>query len=96
MHEEWAKSIEVPTCHVTPAGRVKWPSISNVCEWVKFSWQRVKSETIIKSLKKCGISSALDGSEGNILYEESDTWSENNLEDDFSDSDDDFLGFCDE
>jgi hypothetical protein len=47
MHEEWAKWIEAPPHHVTPAGRVKWPSISNVCEWVKNSWQRVKSEDYI-------------------------------------------------
>ena len=51
MHEEWAKWIEAPTHHVTPAGRVKRPSISNVCKWVKNSWQRVKSETILKSKK---------------------------------------------
>jgi len=39
MHEEWAKWSEAPTHHVTPAGGVKRPSISNVCEWVKNSWQ---------------------------------------------------------
>ena len=60
MHEEWAKWSEAPTHHVTPAGRVKPPSISNVCKWVKNSWQRVKSETIVKSFKKCGISNALN------------------------------------
>ena len=27
MHEEWAKWTEAPTHHVTPAGRVKRPSI---------------------------------------------------------------------
>ena len=75
---------------------MKRPSISNVYEWVKNSWQRVKSETIVKSLKKCGISNALDGSEDDILYEKSDTSSENNHEVDFSGSDDDFLGFRDE
>ena len=91
MHDEWAKWIEASTHHVTPAGRVKRPSISNVCEWVKNSWQRVTSETIVKSFKKCVISNALDGSEDDILYEESDTSSENNNEDYFSGSDDDFL-----
>ena len=70
--------------NVTPAGRVKQPSISNVCEWVNNSWQRVKSETIVKSLKKCVISNVLDGSEGDILYEESDASNENNHEDNFS------------
>ena len=39
MREEWTKWIEAPTHHVTPTGRVKWPLISNVCEWVKNSWQ---------------------------------------------------------
>ena len=53
---------------------------------------RVKSETNVKTFKKCGISNALDGSEDDILYEESDASSENNHEDDFSGSDDDFLG----
>jgi len=75
---------------------VKRPSISNVCEWVKNPWQRVKRETIVKSFKKCGISNALNGNEDGILYEESDASSENNHEDDFSGSDGDFLGFYDE
>ena len=60
------------------------------------SWQRVKNETTVKSFKRCGISNALDGSEDDILYEEIDASSENNHEDDFSGSDDDFLGFYDE
>ena len=96
MRDEWTKWIEAPTHHVTLTGRVKRPSISIVCEWVKNSWQWVKSETTVKSFKKCGISNALDGSEDDILYEESDASSENNREDDFTGSDDDFLGFYDE
>ena len=60
--EEWAKWIEAPTHYVTLTGRVKQPLISNVCELVKNSWQRVKGDSIVKSLKKCGISNALDGS----------------------------------
>ena len=47
MFEEWAKWTEALTDHVILAGRVKRPSISNVCEWVKNTWQRVKSETIV-------------------------------------------------
>jgi len=39
MHEEWAKWTEAPTHHVTRAGRVKRPSISNVCKLVKNSWE---------------------------------------------------------
>ena len=43
MHVGRAKCIEAPTHHVTPAGRAKQLSIYNICEWVKNSWQRVKS-----------------------------------------------------
>ena len=50
----------------------------------------------MKCLKKCGINNALDGSEGDILYEESDASCENNHDDDFSGSNDDVLGFYDE
>ena len=49
MHEEQAQWSEAPTHYVTLAGRVKRPSISNFCECVKNSWQRVKSETTVKS-----------------------------------------------
>jgi len=96
MYEEWAKWIDAPTDHVTPTGRVKRPSISDVCEWVKNCWQRVESETVVKTFKECGISNALDRSGDDILYEESEALSENNHEDDFSGSDDDFLCFYDE
>ena len=63
---------------------------------MKNSWQRDKSETIVKLFKKRGVSNALDGNEDDILYEESDASSENNHEDDFSGSDNNFLGFYDE
>ena len=63
---------------------------------MKNFWQQVQSETIVKSLRKCSIINALDGSEDDILYEESDASSENNHEDDFSGSDDDILGFYEE
>jgi len=56
MHEEWARWTETPTHHITPAGRVKRPSISNVSEWVKNSWQQVKIETIVKSLQNVALS----------------------------------------
>ncbi|KAG8233128.1 hypothetical protein J437_LFUL012554 [Ladona fulva] len=94
--EEWIKWIEAPTYDITPMGRMKRPSISCVCEWVKKSWQKVKSETIIKSFKKCGISNALDGSEDDILYEESHDSHENNCAYYFSSSDEEFMGFYDE
>jgi hypothetical protein len=52
-----------------------------------------KKNHLCKVFKKCGISNALDGSEYDILSEESDESNENNREDDLSGTDDDFLGF---
>ena len=39
---------------------------------MKNSWQRVKSETIVKFLKKCRISNALDGSEDDFTGSDDD------------------------
>jgi hypothetical protein len=43
-----------------------------VCEWVKNSWDAVKTEIVFKSFKKCGISNSLDCTENNLLFEDSD------------------------
>ncbi|KAG8235949.1 hypothetical protein J437_LFUL016271 [Ladona fulva] len=69
---------------------MKRPSISEVCEWVKKSWEDIKAEVIVKSFKKCGISNALDGTEDDALFKEGDT------SDDRNSSDDDFFIFDDD
>ena len=35
------------------------------CEWVKKFWKNVRSEIMVKSFKKCGISNVIDGTEYN-------------------------------
>jgi hypothetical protein len=70
---------------LTPKVAVKWPTVTQMCEWVKMSWAHVSEVTIVKSFKKCGISKILDGSEDHFLYEDT--------EDENSDSDKEFLGF---
>ena len=81
---------------ITLHGQEEWNSLQFLM--CASGWKIPGSElkARLKSLKKCGINNALDGSEDNILHAESDTSSENNHEDDFSGSDDDFLGFYDE
>ena len=59
----------------------------------------VKDETVVRSFKKCGISNALDGSEDDILYEQSedsDTSDSEELSFINVDSSDEFLGFPDD
>jgi hypothetical protein len=68
-----------------------------VCEWVKKSWDAVKTERVFKSFKKCGISMSLDGTEHNSLFEDSDDSvpDSEELSSVSSSEDDDFCGFED-
>ena len=60
---------------LTPAGRVREASIAQVCDWTQRSWKGVEKEVVVKSFKKCSISSAVDGTEDDEIYqhEESDS-----------------------
>lgn len=71
MKEEWNQWMKDTDHALTPSGRLKRPSITQVCEWVLKSWNSVKTEIVVKSFKKCGISNAMDGTEDDILFEES-------------------------
>ena len=84
---------------LTPTGRMKRPTITQVREWVKTSWQSAEDETVVRSFKTCGISNALDGSEDDILYEQSedsDTSDSEELSFRNVDSSEEFLGFPDD
>ncbi|XP_056407556.1 uncharacterized protein LOC130300905 [Hyla sarda] len=72
MREEWNKYLCDETQHeVTNSGRMKRPSITKVCQWVKTSWNTVSEDIVIRSFKKCGISNALDREEDEVIYEDS-------------------------
>ena len=85
---------------LTPTGRMKRPTITQVCEWVKTSWQAVNDEIVVRSFKKCGISNASDGTEDNMLYSESEGSDTSDTEPqsviNLDSSDEEFLGFPDE
>lgn len=44
MREEWNKWMAAGNHDLTPTGRIKRPTITQVCEWVKTSWHSVKDE----------------------------------------------------
>src|SRR5581483_8151236 len=54
---------------LTPAGKIKWPSYATVTEWVRKSWRDVDISIIQRSFKCCGISTARDGSEDNLIFD---------------------------
>ena len=68
MRDAWNSWMATPQDHsVTPTGRTKCPTITQVCQWVKDSWDALDSKIVKKSFKKCGISNNLDGTEDNLL-----------------------------
>lgn len=73
----------------TNSGNLKAPSLSMLCEFVIKAWDKVKTESVIKSFKKTSISNALDGSEDDLLWEneEADDSIENIAEDDIDEWD---------
>ncbi|KAF7247657.1 Allantoicase [Varanus komodoensis] len=96
MREEWNKWMAAGNHDLAPTGRMKRPTITQVCEWVKTSWHSGKEE-IVQAFKKCGISNALDGTEDGVLYEDSEESDVSDCEQQsfiISDSsDDEFYGF---
>ncbi len=54
---------------LTPSGRIRKPSYSLVCSWVKNAWEKVDVNLIIKSFKCCGISVKTDGTEDDFIFD---------------------------
>ena len=54
----------------TPAGKVRAASLPAVCSWVLDTWHSISAKMVAQSFKKCGISNLMNGTEGEILWEE--------------------------
>ena len=53
----------------TPTGKIKRPSYSLVSTWVKEAWDNIEPAMIRRSFKCCGISTALNGSEDDSIFD---------------------------
>ena len=60
MRKEWRSWMLSAGDDLTPAGRVREASIAQVCDWTQRLWKGVEKEVVVKSFKKCSISSAVD------------------------------------
>ena len=56
----------------TAKGNLRRAKISDICGWVKRSWDAISNQIIFNSFKKCSISNLLNGSEDDMVYEEID------------------------
>jgi hypothetical protein len=52
---------------LTPAGRIKKPSVTILCQWIITAWQYISKEVTVKSFKKCCVFNAMDGTEDDML-----------------------------
>ena len=80
----------------TASGRQKKPSEELTVSWIAAAWNDFPAEMVESSFLKCGITNNLDGSEDDLVYENSDEL----IDDDSfvremfkSDSESDFEGF---
>jgi hypothetical protein len=54
----------------TPGGKIERPPLETMCLWILRAWDCISYEVIVKSLKKAGISNALDGTEDDVMWQE--------------------------
>lgn len=85
--EEYEKWLETPNLPRTPAGKIKKVPPSTVAAWISTAWKRISEETIRKSFKKCCITNALDGSEDDIIWDDSEAEEDADTSSDENESD---------
>ena len=54
----------------TPSGKKRAPSKELVFQWIHKAWQEIPADLVANSVKSCGISNALDGTEDEAVWEE--------------------------
>ena len=55
----------------TPSGSMRKPTLEDVCNWVNDAWEELDPNIIVRAFKKCSISNALDGTEDDMLWDDS-------------------------
>ena len=93
MRKLWAEWMCEGKPEVTAKGNLKRAPLSTVVEWVKEAWEAIPEKMIKKSFLKCCISNKMDGSEDDVLWNDTETDTEENedtaMETDTEEVDDD-------
>ena len=70
LREQWNNWMIEGQKSFTPAGNMRAASLPTVRSWVLDAWRSLPAEMVARSFKKCGISNSMDGTEDEILWEE--------------------------
>ncbi len=89
LRAKWADWMARGDKTYTKGGRMRAPDMPTVTQWVIDCWHDLKPAIIVRSFKKCCISNALDGSEDDVLWEDSKDGNDGDTDDDVDDDDDD-------
>ena len=68
LWNEWISSGDVK---LTKGGNMMKPNITLCCQWVRQAWNDIPAEMVKKSFLKCGISNAMNESEDDAIFKES-------------------------
>jgi hypothetical protein len=78
LRQQYLTLIADPAHEVTETGKIKGTAPSEVARWVLATWKAILESIIVRSFKKCCISSALDGSKDDDVEDKDDSdWVEN-------------------
>ena len=75
--EQWDTGMVITDHDLTLTRRRKRLSIAQICEWMKQTCDNIRAEIVVKSIKMCGISNALNGTEDDALFNDDDCSTEN-------------------
>ena len=64
----------------TPSGKKRAPSKEMVLWWIDRAWREIPVELITRSLKSCGISRTLDGTEDDAVWDDEEEGAEDTEE----------------
>ena len=73
----------------TAAGNLCRAKLSDVCTWVKHSWEGISDEIIFESFKTCEISTSLNESDSDLEITDKDINDDNDINSNDSSSSDD-------
>ncbi|CAG8511113.1 8923_t:CDS:2 [Acaulospora morrowiae] len=70
LRKEWYQWMVGGGTSYNSTRNLRLAKFSDVCGWVKRSWDEISPDYISRSFKKCAISNALDGSENDMVYDD--------------------------
>ena len=53
---------------LTPAGRIKKPGVTLLCQWTAMAWQRTSLDVIVKEFRECCVSNRVFGLVDDMLW----------------------------